>query len=188
MRFQPLAVLAMAVAALASKGHAPAPPILPSADPALCLKRLETYPNRSRTRIDILGKQCLKARTYKGKFGPHKGDFWFETCCKDKDNNYAEPTFVNVDECVIFDPAKGSLGWNNLNKQKIRDHCSQCELEQVDKPENGQSAGPYLTCTCVKNDKQTVKARIFLGADPAAARKPKDTFWVNEKARLVCRK
>ncbi|KAK1988889.1 hypothetical protein LZ30DRAFT_683600 [Colletotrichum cereale] len=188
MHFESLVVLAMSAAALAGGPHPPAPPITPSADPALCLKRLETYPNRSLKRIDILGGQCLQARTYKGKFGPYNGDFFFETCCKDKDNKYAEPTFVNVDECLIFDPAKGSLGWNNLNAKKIRDHCSQCELEQVDKPEEGQSAGPYLSCTCTKDDKKTVTAKIFLGTDAADAKKPKDSFWVNERARLVCRK
>ncbi|KZL85397.1 short chain dehydrogenase [Colletotrichum incanum] len=133
-------------------GVPPAVPIPPSEDPALCLKRLETHPNRSPKRFDILGDRCLQARTYKGKFGPYKGDFFFETCCKDKNDKFAKPTYVNVDECVIFDPVNGSLGWNNLNSQKIRDHCTQCEVEQIDKPEAGQSAGPYLSCTCQKND------------------------------------
>ncbi|KAK2044675.1 hypothetical protein LZ31DRAFT_277397 [Colletotrichum somersetense] len=188
MLFKPLVILGMAAAAFASRGHPPVPPILPSRDPALCIQRLATYPNRTRTRIDILGGHCLKARTYKGTYGPHTGSFFFETCCKDRDNNFAEPTFIMVDQCMVFDPAKGELSWNNRNEKKIRDHCSLCELEQVDKPEQGKPAGPYLTCTCVKNDKQSVKAKIFLGTDAKAAKEPKDTFWVNEKGRLVCKK
>ncbi|KAK1570230.1 uncharacterized protein LY79DRAFT_594414 [Colletotrichum navitas] len=188
MRFQLLILLAMAVAALASRGHPPVRPILPSKDPSLCIKRLETYPSRTRPWVNILGGQCLQARTYKSKYGPHKGGFFFETCCKDKNDNFAEPTFVNVDECVVFDPAKGQLGWNNLNSKKIRDHCSKCRLEQVDEPEQGQTAGPYLSCECVKEDKKTVKARLFLGSDGRSAKEPKDSFWANEKGRLVCKK
>ncbi|GKT93523.1 hypothetical protein Ct61P_11373 [Colletotrichum tofieldiae] len=206
MYFAPLIVVAISAVALAGGPHTPIPP---SEDPALCLKRLETYPNRSPKRFDILGDRCLQARTYKGKFGPYNGDFFFETCCKDQNNKFAEPTYVNVDECFIFDPIKGSLGWNNLNSyvspelmaemspldansaansQRIRDHCTQCEVEQVDKPEAGQSAGPYLSCTCQKNDKKTVTTKIFLGADATASKDPKDSFWVNERGRLVCKK
>lgn len=108
-----LITLALTGLALAKPGAPPAVPIPLSDDPALCLKRLETFPNRSPNRFDVLGGRCLQARTYKGKFGPYNGDFFFETCCTDSGNQFGEPTYVNVDECVVFEPQNGTLIWNS---------------------------------------------------------------------------
>ncbi|KAK1659520.1 hypothetical protein BDP55DRAFT_733157 [Colletotrichum godetiae] len=172
-----------------AKGGPPANiSIPPSGNPELCLKRLATFPNRNKKRVDFLGGRCIQARTYKGKFGPYNGDFFFETCCTDKDGNYGEPTYVNVDECVIFDPVKGTLGWNNLNEKKIRDHCSMCNVNAALFAKDGYPAGPYLTCECKKDNNEMVKAKIWLGTDINASKEPKDTFWVNEGGKLTCRK
>ncbi|WYZ45863.1 hypothetical protein EsH8_IX_000088 [Colletotrichum jinshuiense] len=180
-----LITLALAGLALAKPGAPPAVPIPLSDDPALCLKRLETFPNRSPNRFDVLGGRCLQARTYKGKFGPYNGDFFFETCCTDSSNQFGEPTYVNIDECVVFEPQNGTLIWNSQNSHKIRDHCKQCEVVMQGA---GKNPGPYLSCSCEKSDKKPVRATIFLGGDADDAKNPKDSFWVTDEGRIVCKK
>ncbi|KXH50249.1 hypothetical protein CNYM01_10641 [Colletotrichum nymphaeae SA-01] len=190
MQFSSLLVLTIAAMTntVSAKGGPAKISIPPSANPELCLKRLATFPNRQNQRVDFLGGRCIQSRTYKGKFGPYNGDFFFETCCTDKDGNFGEPTYVNVDECVIFDPVKGVLGWNNLNEKKIRDHCGMCTVGSSLVPKDGLPAGGYLTCDCKKDKDEVVQAKIWLGMDLNESRKPKDEFWVNEGGKITCHK
>ncbi|OHF00469.1 hypothetical protein CORC01_04219 [Colletotrichum orchidophilum] len=172
-----------------AKGGGPAKVAMPPSDsPELCLKRLNTYPNRSPKRIDLLGGRCVQGRTYKGKFGPYNGDFFFETCCTDKDGNFGEPTFINVDECIVFDPVNGTLAWNNQNSHEIRDHCGMCEVDGMLFAKDGFPAGPYLSCDCKKDNNEVVKAKIGLGVDLDASKEPKDELWVTEAGKLSCKK
>ncbi|KAK1484730.1 hypothetical protein CTAM01_12819 [Colletotrichum tamarilloi] len=190
MQFSSLLVLAIAAMTntVSAKGGPAKISIPPSANPELCLKRLATFPNRQNQRADFLGGRCIQARTYKGNFGPYNGDFFFEACCTDKDGNFGEPTYVNVDECVIFDPVKGVLGWNNLNEKKIRDHCGMCTVGSSLVPKDGLPAGTYLTCDCKKDNDEVIQAKIWLGMDLNESRKPKDEFWINEGGKLTCHK
>ncbi|KAH9231125.1 hypothetical protein K456DRAFT_38732 [Colletotrichum gloeosporioides 23] len=98
MRTQAFVLLAVAAVALA--GDPPSGYLPPSKDPKRCLERLDEFPNRSGTRLDILDGRCVKARTYTGKYGPYNGDHFFEACCKNKKGEFTEPTRLKPEKTV----------------------------------------------------------------------------------------
>lgn len=70
-------------------------------------------------------------------------------------------------------------------RHKIRNHCKQCEVVLQGA---GKNPGPYLSCSCEKSDKKSVRATIFLGGDADDAKNPKDSFWVTDEGRIACKK
>ncbi|KAL0930606.1 uncharacterized protein CTRU02_214681 [Colletotrichum truncatum] len=185
MYLQGFVLLAISCLAIAGPQVPPPSGAVPAdKQPNKCLERLDEFPNRSNRRFDIFGGRCVKARTYKGKVGPYNGDFFFEACCKNGNDDYTDPTSINVDKCLVYNRDKATLQWNNENRNKIRDHCSNCGLDMG----GDKTSKPYLKCRCKNKDNKEVDVRIGAGGDEKGAREPKNSFWINSEGQIVCKK
>ncbi|KAF9874705.1 hypothetical protein CkaCkLH20_07842 [Colletotrichum karsti] len=184
MRLQ--ASIILAIAGLASAGSTPSIPsskLPPSEEPDKCLQRLDEYPNRSDKREDLFHRRCVEARTYRGKYGPYSGDLYLESCCKNADGKFTTPTFINFDECLVFDPDTEALQWNHEKTRRIRDHCNHCEIKSMYRSE--------LICYCKNKDGNDVKAQLTfdMGSIHADIESlvPKNALWVDKDGQFACK-
>ncbi|KAJ0284606.1 hypothetical protein Brms1b_007703 [Colletotrichum noveboracense] len=178
MRTQAFVLLAVAAVALA--GDPPSGYLPPSKDPKRCLERLDEFPNRSGTRLDILDGRCVKARTYTGKYGPYNGDHFFEACCKNKKGEFTEPTWVNLDQCISYDTFFKEVEAGKNGGSTVKDKCSKCVVG--DDGRGMTSLTPFLRCHCKGDDGKDAESKIILGT----ATFGEDSFWVDDEGKLQC--
>ncbi|KAH0443778.1 hypothetical protein CcaCcLH18_00604 [Colletotrichum camelliae] len=154
MRIQAFVLLAVATVAFAGDPPAALPR---SKDPKRCLERLDELPNRSGTRLDILNGRCVKARTYRGKYGPYNGHHFFEACCKNSKGEFREPTSVDLNNC------------------QLKRMCSKCVLEQE------FTFAPVLKCQCKGDDGKVAESQIEIRESGKLS-----GFWVDDEGELHC--